>query len=226
MYNFAIVEDEERIRKEFVKYLKDEWPDSVVEEFADFSSALAAIADRDFDLIVSDIDLGSGTDRFGGFKLAKGIDCTRTPFIIVSGLTQPDLPELSVALDAWDYLPKPVNAADFIRQAKRALAFRKDVLQTPGAIRDGNLLIDDNGVTWRGLKVKLSMTHTRLVKELSRNINVTVPYSELFEHLITGRNKQNLRVHITKIREAFSSVDPNFDAIKNFSFKGYSWVLT
>jgi two-component system response regulator ChvI len=234
MLKIAVIEDNSSTNDEFKGYLEIIWPECQVFQYFDFESALAGIKAMDFDLIVSDIELGDGTDKYGGVKIAKALDSHRTPFLIVSGSPQPELQrEIFRALDAWDYLQKPVNAADFEIQAKRAIAFRQAQVgmsssEVPRSSNEENSELEINfsareKIKWRGKRISLSMTRILLLQELYKKKNETVPYKALFAHIETGTNKENLRVHIAGIKEAFKDVDPDFNKIKVTSMLGYIW---
>ena len=230
MLKIAVIEDVQATNDEFRDFLLDIWPDCQVKQYLTFEQAIAGVKSIDFDLIVSDIDLGEGTDRYGGIKIAKELDSQRTPFLVVSGSPQPELQrDIFRALDAWDYLQKPVTAADFALQARRAIAFR--LAQTKNdetVVRSGvsDLVIDLTAremVTWKGKRVVLSMTQIRLVQKMIENLNEVVPYESFFSEIDSGRNKENLRVHIAGVRDAFKDIDTNFKRIETKMMIGYSW---
>jgi DNA-binding response OmpR family regulator len=227
MYKFAIIEDEEPTSAEFMAYLMAAWPDCTVDQFGNFKDGLVAIRAHEYDLIISDLNLGPGSERLAGFKLAHGVDASKTPFLIVSGLDLPNLREFAEVVEAWDYMQKPISSEDLIREVRRALAFRNEVRANSAAVKDPRLDIDvfrKDIVKWNGKRVTLSITQVRLIEELASNPNKTVAYEVLTEHLPTGRNKNNLRVHIAKIKEAFTDVEPDFSCIQNTPLAGYRWV--
>jgi len=232
MYKIAVIEDHRATNDEFKSFLLDIWSDCHVEQYFTCESAILGIKSIDFDLIVSDIDLGEGTDRFGGIKIARALDSQRTPFLVVSGSPQPELQRgIFEALDAWDYLQKPVTAADFARQAKRAIAFRtaqtKNVTQAellPQGVPELEIdLSSREMVKWKGERVVLSMTQIRIVQKMIEHLNQVVNYESFFTDIETGRNKENLRVHVAAIREAFKAVDSHFDKIGTKTMIGYFW---
>ena len=51
-----------------------------------------------------------------------------------------------------------------------------------------------------------------------------VSYDELFEVVKSGRNRDNVRKHVSTIREAFREVDPAFDGIENVPMRGFRWT--
>lgn len=234
VYKIAIIEDSVPTNDEFKTFLLDIWPNCHVEQFVNFETASAALSSTTYDLIVSDIDLGPGSDKFGGMKIAKALHSKNTPLLIVSGSPQPELNRnIFRALDAWDYLQKPVTGADFRNQVKRAIAYR--LTQThpetksnssTTLVGDPDLVIDLHSrvkVTWKGDRVHLPMTQVRLVETLVRHVNTPAKYDELYEQIDSGRNKENLRVHIGAIRTAFREVDSTFDQIRSVTMIGYLW---
>lgn len=237
MYRIAIVEDDKSTNDTFHGLLKTRWPDCRVDQFLNFESANEALAKVRYDLVISDIDLGPGTDRYGGAKIAKLLHEKQSPLLVVSGLPQPELHrEMFKALDAWDYLQKPVNEHDFINQVSRAITFSQaqergplnfDNFQTP-ATPDPNLKIDLRStirVTWKGERVNLSMTQIRILQTLVEQANHAVTFETLFDRIDSGRNKENLRVHIGSIRREFSAIDSEFDSVKNVPMHGYMWCV-
>jgi len=228
MYKFAIIEDDRPTAVAFSSHLTNVWPDCQVDLLDNYSDGLSAIRSTEYDLIISDLNLGPGSERLGGFKLARGVDASKTPFLIVSGLDLPNLREFAEVVEAWDYMQKPISSDDLIREVKRALAFRDQAVSQIKAIRDPRLDIDVRRrdiVRWNGQRVSLSITQVRLIEELASNVNKVVPYAILTEHLPSGRTKNTLRVHITKIKEAFTDVDPKFSCIENTPLAGYRWTV-
>lgn len=236
MYRIAIIEDDVPTNDEFKKYVTNLWPDSEVDQFHEFSSAVTALTKTGYDLVISDIDLGPGTDEYGGIKIARALDALKIPLLIVSGSPQPEIHRgIFRALDAWDYLQKPISESDFVTQLDRAMTFRQSRLQalnSPNSSfalsNDPNLEIDFHSgpsVKWKNKKVHLSMTQICLLKMLVSKSNSHVKFEELFELISTGRNKENLRVYMGKIRNAFKDVDFDFDSIKTIPMVGYSWSV-
>jgi DNA-binding response OmpR family regulator len=236
MYRIAVVEDDRPTNDTFAGYVLKVWPDCVVEQYFDFDAASRALGTSSYDLVICDIDLGAGSDKYGGIKISKALNSTRTPLLVVSGLPQPDLHrEICRALDAWDYLQKPVTEADFRNQVVRAVMYRQAVVQrgeggasTPQRFsRDPDITIDLHSrvkVRWKGKPVSLSLTQVRLLETLVRNANTPVAYETLFEQIDSGRNKENLRVHIAAIRTALKDADPAFDdRLHNTPMLGYLW---
>jgi DNA-binding winged helix-turn-helix (wHTH) protein len=67
------------------------------------------------------------------------------------------------------------------------------------------------------------MTQIDILDLLVKNSNQTVAFSELFGELISGRNKDNLRMHLSDLKSRFKAVDESFDRIQSVPMIGYSW---
>jgi DNA-binding response OmpR family regulator len=236
MYKFAIIEDVPETNNMFKGFLQKIWSDCDVQQFLTTESALAALDSVDFDLVVSDIEMGPGSDKFGGLKVAKALDAKTCPLLIVSGSANPEMSrDMFRALDAWDYLQKPVTEADFALQVKRGIAFRmaRDVSETVAeaqatrTVRDGDLVIDRNArknpVTFKGKTVPLTMTHICLLELLALTPDQPVSFDRLFQEIASGKNKQTLRMHMSAIRAQFKSIDLEFNGMQSVPMIGYRW---
>ena len=50
-----------------------------------------------------------------------------------------------------------------------------------------------------------------------------VSYEDLFEVVKSGRNRDNIRKHVSTIRDAFRELDADFDGIENVPMRGFRW---
>lgn len=234
MYKIAVIEDDPPVRTKLASLLRSAIPDCLVYEFSELDQASVQLEAANFDLVVSDIDLGKPGEKYAGVKVAK-ILAGKTPLLIVSGMPSPDIHRnVMLALEAWDYLEKPIDEVDFINQVRHALdwgAQRKEKLAnlntgTNAVLRTGNIEIDPWNrprVKWKGQAVNITLTGMNILKCLVEKNGATVLFSDLFDLIPTGRNKNNLRVHVKTIKDAFLVVDENFDCIKNVPMAGYAW---
>ena len=51
-----------------------------------------------------------------------------------------------------------------------------------------------------------------------------VSYDELFQVVKSGRNRDNVRKHVSTIREAFRELDATFNKIENVPMRGFRWI--
>jgi DNA-binding winged helix-turn-helix (wHTH) protein len=76
---------------------------------------------------------------------------------------------------------------------------------------------------WRGERINLPLTAQRILATLYERRGRVVSYDELFEVVKSGRNRDNVRKHVSTIRDAFREIDPRFDAIENVPMRGFRW---
>jgi DNA-binding response OmpR family regulator len=136
------------------------------------------------------------------------------------------------ALDAWDYLQKTTfEEADFIetfldilRTTQRAAPAPAQA--APAAVGDA-LVLDplwQRTPTWRGERINLPLTAQRILATLHQRSGEVVSDAALFEVVKSGRNRDNVRKHVSTIREALREVDPGFEGIENVPMRGFRWV--
>jgi len=133
------------------------------------------------------------------------------------------------ALDAWDYLQKTTfEEADFIDTFLEILRAAKagqpgEVAAAPG----DELSLDplrQNSALWRGQRVNLPLTAQRILAALHQRRGDVVSYEELFQVVKSGRNRDNIRKHVSTIRDALREIDPAFDGIENVPMRGFRWA--
>ncbi|MBT8362306.1 MAG: sigma-54-dependent Fis family transcriptional regulator [Desulfobacterales bacterium] len=116
--SILVVDDETSLRNTFRIFLERAGYETVL-AVGSFEEAVAAISSRIFDLIVTDIVLGSHS----GIDLLKkvrdlGIAC---PVVIVTGYPHVDTASEAVRLGAFDYIPKPVEKETLLKAARLAI---------------------------------------------------------------------------------------------------------
>ena len=79
--------------------------------------------------------------------------------------------------------------------------------------------------TWRGERINLPLTAQRILATLHQRSGEVVSYDELFEVVKSGRNRDNVRKHVSTIREALREVDPGFEGIENVPMRGFRWTV-
>lgn len=116
--NILIIDDEESIRQTFAIFLKAEGYQSV-KTASTFESALEALHQDDYDLIISDIVLPgrSGTDLLQEIR-NSGSKC---PVVMITGFPNLDSASKSIRYGAYDYISKPVNKETLLHFTRHAL---------------------------------------------------------------------------------------------------------
>ena len=113
-----VIDDEESLRNTFQFFLQNQGY-GPVRTTASFEEALQALAERSYDLIISDIVLGGHT----GIDILKrvremGLSC---PMVMITGYPTVETAAEAVLLGAFDYIPKPVDKEALLKTASIAL---------------------------------------------------------------------------------------------------------
>ena len=226
----AIIEDDPPTSDQLKGWMLSARPGLQVDQWFTRDEAEAAIARETYDLVVMDIELGR--ERHAGVALINAINKQHgTPVLVVSAMPATIYRSIMKALDAWDYLQKTTfEEADFIDTVLEMLRASKDRPAKPTAAPiDQELSIDPLGqgaVLWRGHRVNLPLTAQRILAALHAHRGEVVSYDELFQVVKTGRNRDNVRKHISTIREAFRDIEPTFEGIESVPMRGFRWLAT
>jgi DNA-binding response OmpR family regulator len=227
----AIIEDDPPTSDQLKGWILAARPGLQVDQWFSRDEAESAIARERYDLVVMDIELGR--ERHAGVALINAINKQHgTPVLVVSAMPATLYRSIMKALDAWDYLQKTTfEEADFIDTVLEMLRAAKDrpAAKTATATRivDRELSIDPLGqgaVLWRGHRVNLPLTAQRILAALHARRGEVVSYDELFQVVKTGRNRDNVRKHISTIREAFRDIEPAFKGIESVPMRGFRWL--
>lgn len=230
MWQVAVIEDDVPTSNQLKGWIEAARPDIKVSQWFNRDEAEAALARVSYDLVVLDIELGR--ERHAGVALINAINKSHgTPVLVVSAMPATIYRSIMRALDAWDYLQKTTfSEADFIETLLEILRTRQQQLQQrkPAAPASTSELSVDplhqHTALWRGQRVNLPLTAQRILAVLYKQRGHVVSYDELFAVVKSGRNRDNIRKHVSTIRDAFREIDPNFDAIENVPMRGFRWV--
>lgn len=232
MFKVAVIEDDKPTSNQLKEWILAARPDIRVDQWFNRDEAEAAIVREDYDVVTLDIELGR--ERHAGVAIINAINKTGrgTPVLVVSAMPAAIYRSIMKALDAWDYLQKTAfDEADFIEtfleilRAARDRVPNHDVKAAQGT-RDDELSLDpirQSTPLWRGQRVNLPLTAQRILAALYQRRGDVVSYDELFDVVKSGRNRDNIRKHISAIREAFRELDEHFDRIENVPMKGFRW---
>jgi DNA-binding response OmpR family regulator len=243
----AVIEDDPPTSHQLRGWILAARPELQVDQWFTRDEAESAIARERYDLVILDIELGR--ERHAGVALINAINKRGhgTPVLVVSAMPATLYRSIMKALDAWDYLQKTTfEEAEFIEtflEMLRAAKLRGSAAPaasspgspgspaspsaTPRAPADDGLVLDPlraNAVTWRGHRVNLPLTAQRILAALHARRGEVVSYDELFQVVKSGRNRDNVRKHVSTIRDAFRDIDPAFDGIENVPMRGFRWV--
>jgi DNA-binding response OmpR family regulator len=227
MARVAVIEDDVPTSTQLRGWIEAARPGIRVDQWFSHDEAAAAIGREAYDVVVLDIELGR--ERHAGVALINAINKRRgTPVLVVSGMPASIYRSIMKALDAWDYLQKSdFGETEFIETFLEVLraAERRGAGGAPAA--SGELSLDplrQASPTWRGQRINLPLTAQRILDALYQKRGQVVSYEELYLVVKSGRNRDNVRKHVSTIRDAFREIDPAFDGIENVPMRGFRWV--
>ncbi len=233
MLRVAVIEDDVPTSNQLKGWIEAARPGIHIDQWFDRDSAEAAVQRESYDLVVLDIELGR--ERHAGVALINAINKRHaTPVLVVSAMPATIYRSIMKALDAWDYLQKTTfTEADFvdtfldILRATRGTATASATLAaakpTTGAAELSLDPLRQGFALWRGQRINLPLTAQRILAALAQRRGEVVSYEDLYQVVKSGRNRDNIRKHVSTIREAFREIDPNFDGIENVPMRGFRW---
>ena len=225
MAKVAVIEDDLPTSNQLRAWIESARPGIVVDQWFSRDDAEAAIARERYDLVVLDIELGR--ERHAGVAIINAINKRHTtPVLVVSAMPAAIYRSIMKALDAWDYLQKATfEEADFVETFLEIL--RSTGGKAAPAAGADELSMDplrQRTPTWRGQRINLPLTAQRILAALFARRGQVVSYDELFEVVKSGRNRDNIRKHVSTIRDAFREIDPRFACIENIPMRGFRWA--
>ena len=229
MTQVAVIEDDLPTSNQLAGWIRAARPAIKIDQWFTRDEAEAALARERYDLVVLDIELGR--ERNAGVALINAINkhYQGTPVLVVSAMPAAIYRSIMKALDAWDYLQKTTfEESDFVDtflDILRVAAGRKGAGED--AAPASELSLDplwQRTPTWRGERINLPLTAQRILATLHQRSGEVVSYDELFDVVKSGRNRDNVRKHVSTIRDAFREIDPAFEGIENVPMRGFRWV--
>ena len=230
MVRVAIIEDDAPTSNQIRGWIEAARPGIQIDQWYSRDEAIAAISRENYDLVVLDIELGR--ERHAGVAVINAINKRRgTPVLVVSGMPASIYRSIMKALDAWDYLQKSdFDESEFIEtflDMLRSVQAPVAATAPPLVSATAQLSLDplrQSSPVWRGHRINLPLTSQRILDTLYQRSGQVVSYEELFQVVKSGRNRDNVRKHVSTIREAFRVVDPDFNLIENVPMRGFRWV--
>jgi len=225
MSTVAVIEDDVPTSNQLRGWIEAARAGIVVHQWFNRDDAEAAIARERYEAVVLDIELGR--ERHAGVAIINAINKRGgTPVLVVSAMPAAIYRSIMKALDAWDYLQKTTfEEADFIDTFLEIL--RSAPARSAAAREASELSLDplkQAAPLWRGQRVNLPLTAQRILAVLHARRGEVVSYEDLFQTIKSGRNRDNVRKHVSTIRDAFREIDPAFDGIENVPMRGFRWV--
>jgi DNA-binding response OmpR family regulator len=225
----AVIEDDLPTSKQLRAWIEAAKPGVIVDQWMNRDDAEAALAKEHYDVVVLDIELGR--ERHAGVAIINAINKqSRTPVLVVSAMPATIYRGIMKALDAWDYLQKTTfDESEFVDTLLEMLRASKqrasEEIESTSAVAN-ELLLDplrQNSALYKGQRVNLPLTAQRILAALHAKRGEVVSYDDLYAVVKSGRNRDNVRKHVSTIREALKEIDANFDEIENVPMRGFRW---
>ncbi len=233
----ALIEDDQPTSAQLAAWIRATRPDIQIDCWFNRDEAEAALQRENYDVVLLDIELGH--ERHAGVALINAINKHRpgTPVLVISAMPAAIYRSIMKALDAWDYLQKTTfEERDFIETFLEILraALKNPAPNATKSVAVSTKTLDDLSLdplwqrtpTWRGQRVNLPLTAQRILATLHQRAGEVVSYEELFDVVKSGRSRDNVRKHVSTIREAFKEVDEDFAGIENIPMRGFRWMPT
>ena len=226
MPTVAVIEDDLPTSNQLRTWIEAARPGITVHQWFDRDAAEAAIARERYDAVVLDIELGR--ERHAGVAIINAINKrgAGTPVLVVSAMPAAIYRSIMKALDAWDYLQKTTfDESDFVDTFLEILRSARPAAAAPAPQSELSLdPLKQAAPLWRGQRVNLPLTAQRILAALYARRGEVIGYEDLFQVIKSGRNRDNVRKHVSTIREAFREIDPAFDGIENVPMRGFRWL--
>lgn len=233
MTRVAVIEDDVPTSNQLRGWIESARVGITVDQWFSRDDAEAALEREHYDVVVLDIELGR--ERHAGVAIINAINQRRrgTPVLVVSAMPAAIYRSIMKALDAWDYLQKTTfEEADFIdtfleilRAGKEQANARERAASIKPSINELSLdPLRQSSPMWRGQRVNLPLTAQRILDALHQRRGDVVSYEDLYAVVKSGRNRDNIRKHVSTIRDAFREIDPTFEGIENVPMRGFRWA--
>jgi two-component system response regulator ChvI len=160
------------------------------------------------------------------------------PVIFLTGHGEAVYEETALALGAIDFVDKSRGFSIILGRLRLALkrAGMKPVAGEAenGVFRQGELALDlaSARAQWKTQSVPLTHTEFKVVRHLAMGAGRDASYREIYD-LMRGEGfkagqgeegfRTNVRAIVKRVRQKFRDIDPEFEALENYSGFGYRW---
>ncbi len=119
--SILIIEDEALIAQN-IKMQLENFGYSIAGVCYKYTTALQAINETQYDVVITDINLGNGIDEKSGLQIAQQVKQIKNcPIIFLTAFSDKDTVKKATALAPSAYLVKPVNAANLFATVQLAV---------------------------------------------------------------------------------------------------------
>lgn len=229
MPRVLIIEDDENTVRRF-RELLSQIPDMKIDSAMTAEQASQMISEHQYQLALVDIDLGPEMEgKYAGLSLLHDLKDQGCTWIVVSGTEEDNLQDVSLKLNSYDFIGKPINEIGFLNKVNHALTFHASDANTnrgskgawPAGLAEDT--ITKTTLTWRNKPVNLTLTELTIVRCLVSQPGHVVESKKLAKAMKSAFSSAALATHLTNIRRKFRDIDDSFDHITADPGKGYYW---
>lgn len=224
MSRLLLVEDDEALALGIEFTLKDEGYE--VERAATVMKSKALIAEKDFDLILLDVNLPDGN----GYELCKEIRKTKdVPIIFLTALDEEVNVVLGLEIGGDDYITKPFRVKELISRIKALLRRNSKSAGSLTKLVSGVISLDTKTAALKksNTEVPLTAQEYKLLLIFMNNPNIVLKREDILKELLDGADayfdENTLSVYIKRIREKIEEDAKNPEYIITQRGLGYKW---
>ena len=219
MKQILLLEDDEALGRGIGMAL--ETPECAVTCCAALQEAEALLLEREFDLLILDINLPDGSGLALLKALRKSGTCTPVILLTANDLELDEVTGLEAGAD--DYITKPFSLA--VLRARVNAQLRRAVPAADGRVELGGFCFDFSQLEFfrEGVSIELSKTEQRLLRLLVENRGRTLPRELLLERVWDGGefvDENALSVAVRRLRAKLLDAP-----IKTVYGVGYTWEV-
>jgi two-component system OmpR family response regulator len=226
MRRIALIEDDKSLRENYTEALLRQGYQ--VSGYDNRAAAEQAFNVRLPDLAI--IDIGLQDEYDGGFKLCQMLrQLSPTVPIIFFTARDNDIDTVSgLRMGADDYLTKDISLPHLLARIS-ALFRRSELLNSPvdetSIIEVDDLILDSNRmqVSWQNHVVDLTITEFWMLYSLVKQPGHVKSRQQLMDDSKMVVDDTTITSHIKRIRQKFTAINQDFDAIETLYGMGYRW---
>jgi DNA-binding response OmpR family regulator len=231
--DILVIEDEALIA-ETIRMQLEEFGYNICNVCYKYETAMQAIEKADYDLVITDIDLGHGIDEKSGLSLINLMKrIKKCPFIFLTAFSDRDTLKKATSLYPSAYLVKPVNAANLFAAIQLAVENYQNI-KSPGYnsideepvpdyffVKSGTKLIK---VFWKEVYCLESVKNYVRIKSTAHNADLLVRASlqqflnssmpEIFRKLFIKINRSTAIAKHTILKINTDSVETHFGILE------------
>ena len=178
------VEDDQEVAETVAMAFSMRWPEARIESRDTCKSALEALAEVSFDLVILDVNLPDGD----GFSLLETIRKTsRVPVIMLTVHSSESARVRGLEMGADDYVVKPFSVFELLARASAVLRRGSDGVEAgpPCLLQAGSIKLNSQTAEAfvREQPVKLTPTEFKILMLLAQNAGKVVTHRSLIQEI-------------------------------------------